>query len=255
MTSATLKSGADVATISLNRPQRLNAINADLLSDLHQAFKNAHADDSRLIVLRGEGPSFCSGDDLQELAQKPPSLEEAEAFAETLQEITRLICFGPKHVVCAVHGWVVGGGIAWPLNADFTVWSDDTRLFSPEAGYGMFVSGGVTHFLPERCGREQADRIMLFGEKLSIDNLSAVGLAQIVAPRDELDTKVTEIAEQLLRLPPASLQRYKAVAAERLRDPLERALQAEKRALVSCAKDAGIVAAHLPEFASGRASS
>ncbi|MEO1280597.1 MAG: enoyl-CoA hydratase/isomerase family protein [Pseudomonadota bacterium] len=250
MASVVLSQNRKTSTVALNRPEKLNAINSELLDELHGALTQAHADPSALIVLKGNGEAFSAGDDLEELAQKPPSLEEARAFARTLQDITRLICFGPKHVICATHGWVIGGAIAWPLNADFSIWSDNTRLFSPEASYGMFVSGGVSHLLPERCGRENADRIMLLGQKLSINDLQALGVAQNVVPAADLDDAVSKLADHLLGLPPSSLHRYKSVSVERLRAPLEQALKAEEKALVSCAEQAGVVSERITSFSS-----
>ncbi|MGD8710903.1 MAG: enoyl-CoA hydratase/isomerase family protein, partial [Ectothiorhodospiraceae bacterium] len=111
MTTVTYERSGRVATVSLNRPERLNAISTGLVEDLHQALVEAHADESTdVIVLRGEGRAFCAGDDLKEFDDQARNPATVDRHVLGIQQITRDLMFGPKFVVGAIRGYAVGGG-------------------------------------------------------------------------------------------------------------------------------------------------
>ena len=145
--------------VTLSRPERLNAINGDLLDDLSAALKAANADTGiASIVLTGAGRAFCAGDDLKEFEAQARTEAEARSHVERIQEITRLLVDSPHIVIVAAAGWAVGGGLEWTINADLVVMADDCRCFFPELSLGLFVTGGVTYLLPERCGANASMR-------------------------------------------------------------------------------------------------
>ncbi len=136
---------AGIRTLLLNRPQRLNAMNRQLLRDVTQAFDDANADDAtRVILFSGAGTAFCAGDDRHE-HQHPASAAEAQAFVELIQGATRAIVLGAKPVVGAINGWAVGGGFEWAINCDFAIWAQSARGFFPEVSLNLFVTGRVTN--------------------------------------------------------------------------------------------------------------
>jgi enoyl-CoA hydratase/carnithine racemase len=150
MKYVTLEPRGPVSIVTLNRPERLNAIGLELLQDLHEALVAAQADDqTRVIVLTGAGRAFCAGDDLKEFAQQAASSATVADTCDRIQQITRDIMFGPKLVIGAVHGFAVGGGFEWVLNCDMVVAADNLVAFFPEMALGHFVTGGVTHLLPQ----------------------------------------------------------------------------------------------------------
>jgi enoyl-CoA hydratase/carnithine racemase len=106
-----------VRTITLHRPERLNAINGTLLGELLRALEAANRDAAtRAIVLRGSGRAFCAGDDLKEFDDQRRSPADTQAYIEQIQEVTRALVLGEKIVVGAIHGWAVGGGFEWMIN-------------------------------------------------------------------------------------------------------------------------------------------
>jgi hypothetical protein len=139
MTFAQLTTEGRVSMVTLNRPERLNAISGDLLVDLHAALVQAQADPTTgAIVLTGAGRAFCAGDDLKEFDQQSESPAAIALHCERIQQITRDIMFGPKLVVGAVHGYAVGGGFEWVLNCDLVVAADTLVCFFPEMALGHF---------------------------------------------------------------------------------------------------------------------
>ena len=205
-----IESGYRVVT--LNRPERLNAINGDLLDDLAAALKSANADTGTAsIVLTGAGRAFCAGDDLKEFEAQARTEAEAVSHVERIQEITRLIIGSPHIVIAAAAGWAVGGGLEWTINADLVVMADDCRCFFPELSLGLFVTGGVTYLLPERSGRPAALELMLLGERFDAARARELGIAGRVVPRERLLDEATEIARKIASLPVDRVRQLKRV--------------------------------------------
>lgn len=237
-----------VARITLNRPHRLNAINSDMLESLNAAIKRAHASPSvNIILLSGAGTAFCSGDDLVELASAPPDRANLQPLVDRLQAITRLLVLGPKTVVCAVHGWAIGGGASWPLNADIAIWREDAAIRFPEGQHGLFPSGGATLLLEQFCNAHRANEILMLGQTLKGPELVRAGLAAELVAANAFDDVVSARIKALLALPGETLTRYKAARAETLREPLERALDAESLQLIS-AINALIASGQFPDI-------
>ncbi len=198
--------------ITLNRPERLNAINGTLLDDLAAALTAANSDTSiSSIVLTGAGRAFCAGDDLKEFDKQARTEAEARSHVERIQEITRLIVGSPHIVIVAAAGWSVGGGLEWTINADLVVMADDCRCFFPELSLGLSVTGGVTYLLPERCGRQSALELMLLGERFDASRARDLGIANRVVPRDRMDAEATAIAEAISSLPVARVRALKRI--------------------------------------------
>ncbi|WEK02486.1 MAG: enoyl-CoA hydratase/isomerase family protein [Candidatus Sphingomonas phytovorans] len=229
MPLATLARRDAVAIVSLDRAERLNAISFDLLGDLIDALDRA-ADDPmvRVILLRAEGRAFCAGDDLAEFIEGFGN-EKAHAFIDRLQAVTRQIMLGTKPVVCAIQGAVVGGGAAWPVNADVAIASDDAVLFCPEAAFGLFPTGGMSMLLDERCGPARVTDILWLGEHLDAQGLLKERIVSRVVPRVALEEASLAVADRLAMLPPESLARFKSARVEDIGLRLEAALARESR--------------------------
>ncbi len=220
-----------LAEITLTRPERLNAINDDLLRDLSAALTAANADDSvAVILLSGAGRAFCAGDDLKEFESQARSEAEARAYIERIQEITRLLVLGNKIVVVAIHGWAVGGGFEWLLDCDLVVMAEGTRCFFPEVALGLFVTGGASHLLPRLVGLPKAKELVLLGEKIDARQALGLGLAGWVVPETERLAKAREIAERLAALPPIPRRQVKTLFNRAPGLTLEEALALETEA-------------------------
>lgn len=248
---ATLTSQDAVSIVTLNRPERLNAISGDLLVDLHQALVQAQADPAtRAIVFTGAGRAFCAGDDLKEFDQQAATPESVAEHCERIQQITRDIMFGPKLVVGAVHGWAVGGGLEWVLNCDLVVAGESLVGFFPEMALGHFVTGGVTHLLPQAVGHQRAVELFVLGERHSAAALQALGLVNRVVPDAQLMPAALALAGQVAQRAAGATARLKRVLLQG-QPLLAQALEHERLAAMACFADPD-TAARVGAFAGGR---
>ena len=210
-----LATHGEISVVTLDRPERLNAIGGTLLDDLHAALLAAHADEATAaIVLTGAGRAFCAGDDLKEFAAQSADARSIEATCTRIQQITRDLMGGPKLVVGAAHGYAVGGGFEWMLNCDLVVAADDLIAFFPEMALGHFVTGGVTLLLPQALGWQRAMELLLLGDRLDASQLLALGLVNRVVPRARLLDEALALAQRVASRAPQATRRLKRVMGE-----------------------------------------
>jgi enoyl-CoA hydratase/carnithine racemase len=212
--------------VTLNRPQRLNAINTSLLSDLHSALVDAQADPAiRVVILTGAGRAFCAGDDLREFDEQRMN---PEAHVAAIQQITRDLVFGDALVLGAVHGYAVGGGFEWLLNCDLVVAADNLTAFFPEMRLGQFVTGAVTHILPAAVGHQRAVELLILGERQSAQRLEALGLVNWVVAPDQVLPRANAIADALTTTNAWSVTHLKRLLSRGRHDRVEHALRLEE---------------------------
>lgn len=210
-------------TLSLNRPEKLNAIDNDLSRALLKAFDAAQGDPSvRVVVLGGNGRAFCAGRDV--------SSEPTEDDLILVQAVSQAIVSLPKPVISAVHGWTVGAGLEWTLNADLVISASSARFKLPEASIGVFVTGGLTATLPAYAGLARAKALMLLGEEFSPAEAQAWGLVWRVVKPDELHSESCRVAEKLAALQPEVVSRFKRVLNEVGLANFSRAMELENEA-------------------------
>jgi enoyl-CoA hydratase/carnithine racemase len=187
-----------VGVVTLNRPQRLNAISADLTRDLIATLVTAFADEETgAVVLTGNGRAFCSGDDLREFDLQTESDEAVVSHVTAIQKVTRLLMGSDKPVVGAIHGYAVGGGFEWLLNCDLVVAADDLVAFFPELDWGHFVTGGVTHLLPLTVGYQRAMELLLLGERQTAARLESLGIVNRVVPKTDMIACAMDLANRI----------------------------------------------------------
>lgn len=221
-----------VLTIALNRPDRLNAMNAALLEATAEAFERAQGDsETRAILFTGRGRAFCSGDDLRD-HRLPADEAEARAMVERIQRVTRAILFCDKIVIGAIKGWAVGGGFEWAINCDLPIWADGAKAFFPELEWGLFVTGGVTTLLPRIVGLNKAREMLLLGETYSAQQLLDLGVAWRVVPDDRLLEEAREVAHKIAALPARPLADMKHALRQVASGDLEAALTLETEATI-----------------------
>ncbi|MCP3939773.1 MAG: enoyl-CoA hydratase/isomerase family protein [Actinomycetia bacterium] len=221
-----------VRTISLNRPESLNAMNRQLIDDVASAFDDANRDDStRAIVFTGTGRAFCAGDDRKEHTH-PRDETEARDVVDAIQAATEAIVFGAKPVVGAINGWAVGGGFEWAINCDFPIWGESAVGFFPEVSLNLFVTGAVTSLLPALVGLNTAREMLFLGQRYSAQELHGVGVAWRVAPDDQLIAEATAVARRLASLPSLSVRAMKRTLNQAAATDLRAALDLETEATV-----------------------
>lgn len=178
-----------VLNLSLNRPEKLNAIDNDLSRELLSALVAAGSDPSvRVVVVNGHGRAFCAGRDV--------SAAPTDEDLVLVQAVSKAIVDLPKPVIAAVHGWTVGAGFEWMLNADVAIAASSARFKLPEASLGVFVTGGLTATLPAYAGFGRAKALMLLGEEFSSAQAQAWGLLWRVVAPDQEDRAQRAIAGQ-----------------------------------------------------------
>lgn len=203
-TKLLIKQDAGVLTLVLNRPNKLNAIDNDLAACLQKALDAAATDASvKAIRILGSGRAFCAGRDVSEAP--------TEKDLELVQSVARSIVGNPKPIVAAVHGWTVGAGFEWMLNADIVFASEDARFKLPEASLGVFVTGGLVATLPAAIGLPRAKALMLLGEEFGAQQAADWGLVYRVVPADELDAVTLAACHRLADLKPSVAAQFKRV--------------------------------------------
>ena len=222
-----------IATIRLNRPECLNAMNRQLVDDVTAAFRRANRDQqARVILFCGAGRAFCAGDD-RRAHQHFEDEAAAREFVDAIQQATREIVFGDKLVVGAIHGWAAGGGFEWAINCDLTLWANDARAFFPEVSLNLLVTGGITSLLPALVGLNKAREMLLLGEKYDAVTLHALGLATRVVDEDRLMAEARSLASRLAELPAFSSRAMKRVLNQVAMQSIETALELETEATVT----------------------
>lgn len=217
-----------VATITLNRPERLNAINPQLLDEFVSALRRANADPQvHVILLTGAGRAFCAGDDLKEFDSQVGTEDETRAYIENIQDVTRELCLNNKVVVGAILGWAVGGGLEWVINCDFVVMADDARFFFPEISLGIFVTGAVTQLLPQQIGTAKAKRMILLGDRYNAADAAALGFDWEIVPAADVINHARALARRIAALPQGPVRDLKAALRESGQDSMDAAMRRE----------------------------
>jgi 2-(1,2-epoxy-1,2-dihydrophenyl)acetyl-CoA isomerase len=192
-----------VLELRLNRPARLNALTLTLARELAAAVRDASADGNvRVLLLSGEGASFCAGKDRDD-----PATSE---FVEALQDVARALMESGKPVVAAAQGWAVGAGLETLLNCDIVVASRDARFMLPEVNLGLFGTGGVLALLPRAVGLPRAKAMLMLGRELPAVDAHALGLIATLCEPQELMATARSVARELAQRDPRVLAEIKA---------------------------------------------
>ncbi len=220
----------NVARITFNRPQRLNAINSTLGKEFKEALEDIAEDEQiRVLIITGnprimekEGRQeithcFSAGWDLSETAQVEPIVEMVAAYE--------------KPVIAMINGYALGGGCELSLACDFIFASENSEIGLPEINRGLLPGWGGTQRLPRRIGVSKAKWMILSGDAVSGTEAKRIGLADEVAPKESLDRVVTEFADKLAGKPPVGLKRIKEAINKGMDRDLETGLEIEQRML------------------------
>ena len=228
-----------IGLITLNRPERLNAINLDMLEDFFHLFDRLNADErTRIIVLTGAGRGFCSGADLRDdkTAGDAATLFSSAAthlvkiqkiYARLIVEMKRL----SQPIIAAVNGHAAGGGMCMALASDVVI-AGSRAAFTP-AFINIGLSGGelgTTYFLPKIVGSMRAAEILLTGRTVGAVEAEKIGLVSRIVKDEELMAAAMEIASAMLEKTPLGLRLTKETLTQNLNAPsLEAAIELENR--------------------------
>jgi enoyl-CoA hydratase len=204
-----------IATITINRPTKLNALNKKTITDLQKAFKLlAKNNDIRVIVLTGSGEkAFVAGADISEFANY--SIEEGTALAAEGQEkLFDFIENLKKPVIAAVNGFALGGGLELAMACHFRIASDNAKMGLPEVSLGLIPGYGGTQRLPQLIGKGRAMEMIMTAGMLNAEEAKQYGLVNHVVPQAELISYCNGVAEKIIKNAPYAISKaIKAINA------------------------------------------
>jgi len=204
------KQSPQITVITLNRPERRNALTLELLNELSAAINKASDDlETRVIILRGAGAAFCTGLDLKEAADQTKAHATAEKVAKTLIAVseTRLV------TIAAVHGAAVAGGAGIMSACDFVVAAEGTKIGYPEVRRGL-VAGLVMTFLRRQAGERNMRELLLGSELIDTERAKQIGLVNRVVPRPNVMSEAMSFAKSVLQGAPEAVAQTKRLIEE-----------------------------------------
>lgn len=221
------------ARIGLNRPEKLNAIDARVLDGLEAAMDWAEGEPRvRAVVVHGAGKAFSAGGDLASLTGIVHDRERLDAFFERWHAVYARIERSPLPSVAAAHGVVFAGGLELTQVCDFVVAGDRTVIGDQHANYGLFPAGGSTQRLPRLIGLRQAKWLLMSGETIDPQTAQAIGLVNRVVPEERVLAEAMSMAERLASKSAAATAAIKQALHRGLGRPLDDALAAERELAV-----------------------
>lgn len=215
-----------VLVLRLNRPDKLNAIDDVMLSELCSALEEARVDPGvRVVILTGTERAFSAGADIDIFAHV--TVEELATTRSDLPQWETIRRF-PKPLIAAVSGYVFGGGLELTLACDLVVASQTARFAAPEIRNGLIPGAGGTQLLARRLGKYRALELVLTGREFSAEEAERWGLVNIVVPPEQYFERALELARQIAQHSPAAVQAAKAAIVQGLEMPLDGALRFER---------------------------
>jgi 2-(1,2-epoxy-1,2-dihydrophenyl)acetyl-CoA isomerase len=229
-------SAEGVRTLTLDRPEKLNAVNDALASSLSSAVADAAAEDAvRVVVITGAGRAFCAGLDLSEPPTLPSStrVERLDPYAWVGTWVHRVVTC-EKPVIAAVNGPAAGAGFGLALACDLRIVAASARMTAGYARRGLSPDAGVSYFLPRHVGLARASDILLTGRDVDADEASRIGLATEVVPDDAFVDRVRAYATRLALGAPIAQALTKRLLVRSLDTELDVALRDELVSIKQC---------------------
>jgi 2-(1,2-epoxy-1,2-dihydrophenyl)acetyl-CoA isomerase len=226
-----------VATLVLNRPERMNALNGDLAVALNKALDRVASDkDVQVVVLTGAGRCFCAGGDLAAIGKgrQENNVAELEPILRSGMQMVLKIRTMPQPVIAAVHGPAAGAGMNIALAADIRIASEDATFGQNFAKVGLFPDYGGMFFLPELVGPAKAAEMFYTGDMIDAPTALRLGLVNRVAPLDKLEAEVRALAQKIAQGPAVAIRAVKRSLFGSAREKLEKVLEEEVQQQMEC---------------------
>jgi enoyl-CoA hydratase/carnithine racemase len=217
-----------VRHIVLNRPEKRNAMNQELLRALSSELREAAADESvHCVVLRGEGRVFSAGVDLTELAQSAGQTGHLRPFRKVFLDCANICEEMAKPVVCQIHHTCVGGALEVALGCDLRIASDDSKFGLPEVKFGIIPDVGGSTRLPAVVGLGRAKELIMTARTIDAAEAERIGLINRVVPFDQLEQATGELVDELLGNSHIAVGRAKRVIDASARPTIAQSLEME----------------------------
>ncbi|MGH9679079.1 MAG: enoyl-CoA hydratase/isomerase family protein [Candidatus Acidiferrales bacterium] len=224
-TTIELKFSGEIATLTLARPEKRNAISAAMIADLMGVFAEVELHSARVLILTGAGKAFCSGMDLEELkASASQTAADRVEDSRRLARVYRRIWSFPKPTIAAVNGPAIAGGCGLATLCDFTIAVPEGKFGYPEVRIG-FLPAIVSVFLARQIGEKRARDLLLSGRMIGAEEACRIGLVSEIVSGDNLLAAAQSLAEQLLSATPLSLLKTKKLLCDFAAPELDRDLE------------------------------
>ena len=226
-----------IATLVMNRPDRLNALNNELAGALNDALARVALDESvRVVILTGAGRAFCAGGDLGHMRKGRESgdAKQLEPLLRSGMQMVLKMRTMPQPVIAAINGAAAGAGMNIALAADFRIAAEEATFGQNFAKVGLFPDYGGTFFLPQLVGPSIAAELFYTGDMIDAQVALRLGLVNRVVPAAQLDAEVKALAEKIAAGPPLAIRAAKQVLFGSGRQALEEALENEVQQQMKC---------------------
>ncbi len=240
MSAIVTKKDKSVAVITLNRPERLNALDPEMATALHASFADVAADvEVRCVVVRGEGDGFMAGGDVRFFKQSlnrlatgdhQPLSEIFNAVHGTIRTMHRL----PKPIIASVHGAVAGFGISLMAACDLVIAAEDTVFTIAYCHIGTSPDGGSTFALPRMIGLKRSMELALLGDRFDANQALSLGLINWVVPGSDLRAQTEQLAVRLAAGPTKAYAKTRMLLNTSLDADLNQQLDREQAAFLEC---------------------
>ncbi|OIP25981.1 MAG: hypothetical protein COT13_04265 [Chloroflexi bacterium CG08_land_8_20_14_0_20_45_12] len=224
-----------VARITLNRPEALNAISPELISEIGVAADDAEKDESiKAIVIAAKGRAFSAGADLKAIKGILDSPHKIERFLRSWHKTFKTLEESSKPVICAVQGMALAGGLELVNACDIVIASDKAQLGDQHANFGLIPGGGNTQLLPRIVGPRKAKELLLTGDWLSAAEAERIGLINKVVPADKLEEAVNEMVDKVTKnKSPLAAKRIKELVNKGMQVDLHSAWELESQTMLN----------------------
>jgi enoyl-CoA hydratase len=218
-----------IAWVKFDRPDKLNALNPEVLADLEAALIECEKDESiRVVVLTGGDKAFIAGADIKHMASGDIPL--AYALSDQTMKVQARLADLPKPTIAAIAGYALGGGCEMALCCDFRIAAENAKLGFPEITLGIIPGGGGTQRLPRLVGLGPATELVFLGEMIDAQKAEHIGLVNKTVPLENLDTEAEKLANKLMERPVWGLRAAKTALRTGLNCSLEDGLRIEQDA-------------------------
>ena len=224
----------NTAIITLNRPERLNAINRELLSGMITQLEAARLDaDVVVVILTGTGRAFCAGEDLKETSAGK-TLEQWVAETDGLQQVQRVILGLGKPLIAAVPGYALGGGCEFAMSCDIRIAAEEAKFGFPETEVGLTITTAGTKLLSQIVGLGKAKELVFTGDFIDAHEAMRIGLVNRVVAAENLMDEALAMALKIAEKSPMALKLSRIAIDQGLHASFEQTLELEAAHLLTC---------------------
>jgi 2-(1,2-epoxy-1,2-dihydrophenyl)acetyl-CoA isomerase len=226
-----------IATLVMNRPDRLNALNNELSVSLNEALGRIAEDESvRVVVITGAGRAFCAGGDLGMIGKgrQTGTTHDLEPLLRSGMQAVLKMRVMPQPVIAAVNGPAAGAGMNIALAADIRIAAEEATFGQNFAKVGLFPDFGGTYFLPQLVGPSKAAELFYTGDMIDANTALRIGIVNRVVPAAQLEAEVKSLAEKIAQGPPIAIRAVKKTIFGSEKKKLMEALEQEVQEQIRC---------------------